>query len=172
MVAFGLILLVSVFRIVPHPANFGPTGAVAVISGRLLSRRMAILTTTIAMLLSDLALSKIYGYEFLGFVSIFVYAGFALQAMLARALRNRAGGGLTSAFVGGVMFFALSNLGVWLQGTLYPRTFEGLLTCYAMALPFLKGTLLGDLLWVALIGVGYRLYQTRATREAALLPAM
>jgi hypothetical protein len=41
----------------------------------------------------------------------------------------------------------LSNFGVWAGGTMYPKTIEGLMICYAAGIPFLKGTLLGDLFY-------------------------
>ena len=47
------------------------------------------------------------------------------------------------------IFFLVSNLGVWLAGHLYPRTFGGLIDCYIAAIPFFRGTIAGDWLFAA-----------------------
>ena len=53
-----------------------------------------------------------------------------------------------------VVFFLVSNFGVWASGTMYPNTFSGLMICYAAGLPFLKNTLIGDMAYSgALFGI-------------------
>jgi len=49
------------------------------------------------------------------------------------------------------LFFLVSNFGVWLHW--YPNTWEGLITCYTLALPFYRNTLIGDLVfgWVIIL---------------------
>jgi hypothetical protein len=54
---------------------------------------------------------------------------------------------IAGAFASSAIFFLLSNFGVWAGGTMYPKTIEGLMICYAAGIPFLKGTLLGDLFY-------------------------
>jgi hypothetical protein len=55
-----------------------------------------------------------------------------------------------------VVFFLISNFGVWLSGgslpgtVPYPHTLSGLADCYAAALPFFRGTLIGDWLFAGL----------------------
>jgi hypothetical protein len=48
-----------------------------------------------------------------------------------------------------VIFFIVSNFGVWLL--YYPQTLEGLIQCYALAIPFFFNTVLGDLIFSALL---------------------
>jgi hypothetical protein len=60
-----------------------------------------------------------------------------------------------------VLFFLGSNLGVWAGGVLYPRTLAGLAACYIAALPFFGATLLGDLLYAALLFGGLALVERR-----------
>ena len=43
------------------------------------------------------------------------------------------------------IFYLVSNLGCWIGSTVYAQNFGGLMTCYAAGVPFLRGTLLGDL---------------------------
>ena len=42
-----------------------------------------------------------------------------------------------------LLFFIITNFGVWISGTMYTLDLNGLISCYVMALPFYKGTLLG-----------------------------
>jgi hypothetical protein len=168
MISVVLVLFVALLRILPHAANFAPMGAVAIFAGRHLPRHRAIFVTILALLLSDALLSRLYGYPIFGFVSLFVYAGFLLQAFLGRMLRNQSYGSLTAAVSGAFVFFLLSNFGVWLEGTMYPLTLSGLGTCYVMAIPFLKFTLIGNLVWTPILNFAYKAYLTR--RESQPLP--
>jgi len=153
MLSFGFILFVTLFRLLPHPANLTPMGAVAVLSGRKMPLGLALATALGAMLLSDMLLSRVYGYPAFSSVSLFVYAAFGLQALISRGLRSFARGHYYAAVLGASSFFVVTNLGVWLSGW-YPPTLDGLLTCYTMALPFFQMTLVGDLLWTGILALG------------------
>ena len=65
--------------------------------------------------------------------------------------RRRAPLVLGAALAASVLFFVLSNFGVWATDTLYPRTFDGLVTCYVMAIPFFDYTVAGDLFYTTLM---------------------
>jgi hypothetical protein len=56
---------------------------------------------------------------------------------------------IAAALSGGMLFFFVTNFGVWLQGGLYAHSWDGLLQCYINALPFLRNTLLGDVFFSA-----------------------
>ena len=92
----------------------------------------------------------------------FVYAGWLgtvlLSLGLARvsAVQNYGLMSLSPA-VGSLIFFVLSNLGVWWEGLLYPRTAAGLLDCFVMAMPFYKYQMVFDGLvgGLALSGVAW-----------------
>ena len=56
-----------------------------------------------------------------------------------------------SALAASVSFFVLSNFAVWAAYDMYPKNFAGLMTSYAMAVPFFRGTLAGDLLFTAVL---------------------
>jgi len=155
-----LIVLCVVLRIVPHPPNFAPVGATAVFAGRTLPGWLAVGLTWAAMLLGDLALSRIQGYPFLTIVTPFVYGGFAIQALLGRTLRRRRGGAVGAAVLGALAFFVVSNFGVWVGG-LYGHTLSSLVTCYVAAVPFFGPTLAGDVLWTVALMLVYRPFARR-----------
>jgi len=50
-----------------------------------------------------------------------------------------------------VWFFITTNFAEWIIWDYYPKTFEGLITCYTLALPFFKNTLISTCLFTGLI---------------------
>lgn len=155
MVPAALIALCVVVRLLPHPHNFAPVGATAVFAGRTLPLAAAVPLTLVAMVLADIGLAALHGYPVFTWVTPFVYAAFGVQVLLGRALRRWRGGGIGAAGIGALAFFALSNLGVWAAGG-YGYTGGGLVACYVAALPFLAGTLVGDVLWTITLGLAHR----------------
>jgi len=148
-----LILLVSVIaaaalmRILPHPPNFSPIAAMALFAGaQLADRRLAYLLPFSAMLLSDLVLG-FHGQMWL------VYGCFAVMVWLGRCIadRQRVSPVLATTLGGTALFFLVTNLGVWAFDGLYPRTWDGLVSCYVAALPFLQNSLLGNLFYAAVL---------------------
>ena len=54
---------------------------------------------------------------------------------------------------GSVWFFITTNLAVWTILDYYPKTIEGLIACYTLALPFFKNTLISTCLFTGLIAI-------------------
>lgn len=160
-----MILLCVVLRVLPHPPNFAPVGATAVLAGRTMPPWLALGTIFAAMFAADAMLASIHGYAVVSWVTPFIYGGFAVQALLGRWLRSRRGGAVGAALLGSCAFFLLSNLGVWAVGTLYPPTAEGLYVCYVAALPFFGATLASDLLWTVVLSLAYRTAARRLERR-------
>lgn len=126
--------------------NFSPVTAIALFSGAyLIDKRMALLIPMVSMLIGDLILG-------LHNTMFFVYGAFALITLMGSWLRGRVCGQLVIAasLISSVIFFLLTNFGVWLLGGYYPMTMEGLIACYIAAIPFFQMTLLGDLFFAAI----------------------
>ena len=51
------------------------------------------------------------------------------------------------SLVGSILFFIVSNFGVWLLGNLYEKNISGLINCYVLAIPFYKNTLISTLIF-------------------------
>lgn len=146
-----LIALALVARLLPHPDNFTPVLAVALFGGATLPGAAAYAVPLAAMAGSDLALG-----EPLTWTTAIVYACFLAAARLGRWVgANRTWAKTIAAALGGSLaFFLATNLAVWLFDALYAQTWDGLIECYAMAIPFFGNSLAGDLFWVvALFGV-------------------
>jgi len=159
MLAFFLITLTIIFRLIPHAPNFTPMGAVAVMSGRAFSKPLAIIVVLMSMVISDFALSKFYGYSFLSIISFFVYSALILQMFIGRALRKTKFGSLIAAFIGSTGFFIISNFGVWAVSGIYQHNINGLINCYTMALPFYRMLVLSDLVWTSIMSLSCYFYR-------------
>ena len=154
-----LVLLAALSRLIPHPANFAPIGGMALFGAAYCSRRVwAFIIPIVAMWISDLVLNNVvYGEYFDRFVwfyngAWFTYGAFALITLLGlfTLKRIRIPNLLFSALAASVIFFLVSNFGVWFSGTMYPKDFGGLVACYAAGIPFFKYTVLGDLFYTGI----------------------
>ena len=54
------------------------------------------------------------------------------------------------SFIGALTFFIISNFGVWISGSYYDISTQGLLNCYIMAIPFFTNTLLSTLFFAVI----------------------
>jgi hypothetical protein len=119
-------------RLLPHPPNMTAVMAVALFAGaRITNTKLAMALPLLIMILSDI---------FLGFHSsqLVVYGCILAVSVLGLSLRNSTSftKPLAMSFIGSLFFFLVTNFAVWLGGTMYPMTLEGLFLCYAAALPF------------------------------------
>jgi len=168
----AMILLAALSRVLPHMHNFSPLGAIALFGSAHFGRRwMALGVPIAATWLSDLLLNNgVYARFYPEFTWIspgfyWTYGSYALIVMAGWLLLRKVSVGrvLGSAGVASLIFFAVSNLGCWVGSTAYPQTIAGLMTCYAAGIPFLQGTVLGDIFYSALLFGVYHLMQNRWT---------
>lgn len=157
------ILGAAALRLVPHPPNFAPIGAMALFSGAHLPRRaLSFAAPLAALFLSDLVLGFYHGMPTVYFTTaLIVLIGWWVS--YRRSLIRIA----AAAFASSVLFFALTNLGMWAFSGFYPHTLPGLAACYIAAIPFFQNTLAGDLFFTALLFGGFALLEQRvpALRE-------
>lgn len=163
-----MIILVAAFsRIVPHMPNFSPMEAITLFAAAHFARKWQVFLIPIAALwLSSLFIDNfIYIEENPKFVWIYKgfhwqYASYALIALMGLSIFRRS---VTTkkivfgSFASGLIFFLVSNFGVWVQDDFYRHDMAGLITCYAAGLPFYTGTLLGDVFYTTVLFGGYAL---------------
>lgn len=144
--ALALICVASFLRLVPHPPNFSPIAAIALFGAAVLPRMWAVIIPFAAMLLTDAAIG--FHDQMLA-----VYAAFAIVTAIGFFLKeNRSVGRVALASVSGsLIFFVVTNLSVWAQGMMYPRTTDGLVACFVAAIPFFQNSLAGDLVYTAVL---------------------
>lgn len=155
-------------------SGFSPVIAIALFAGFIIKQKdMAFLLPLLALFISDAAIQFLYSQD------LFPYAGFysgqwknylllISVALIGWILKGRSFGSLAiGAIVAPTVFFLISNFMVW-QGTteaVYPKTFNGLMTCYTAGLPFYKNALIATLVFLP----GILLLYNYMTRNKAVL---
>ncbi len=147
------IFTAAAMRLLPHPPNFSPIAAMALFSGAFLPMRALSFAAPLgALLVSDAVLGFYGGMEIVyGSVALIVCLGWLLSS-------NRTPVRITVAAVASsVLFYLITNFGVWAFGDMYPKTLPGLVACYVAAIPFFQNTLVGDLVFTGLLFGGFAL---------------
>jgi hypothetical protein len=176
-VLVAMVLAAALSRLLPHPPNFTPLGALALFAGaRFRGKWAAFLTPLAAMLVSDTALQVVtaLGWEsgWLARGTGFhrgmwvVYGAIVLVTAVGLLLRRRESVPAVAGAVlaGSTLFFLVTNFAWWAGYDLYPHTLAGLIESYAAALPFYGWSLLGDACYATVLFGGLalaeRLYPT------------
>ncbi|GAA5190367.1 DUF6580 family putative transport protein [Ferrimonas gelatinilytica] len=152
-----MIALCALYRVLPHPFNFTPVAAMGLFAGAMFtSKRLALTVPLVAMLLGDLVIG-------LHETMLFVYLATAITAgigMLLRQQRSVATIALAGVF-SSVQFFFITNTGMWAVTDFYPHSWEGLVQCWVMGLPFMQHDLASTWLFSAVLFGGYALLSRR-----------
>ena len=146
-----IILLAAFTRIMPHPPNFSPMAAIGLFGAAHFAKKwQAFFIPLIGIWVSDLVINN-YVYSSSSSNFVWFYSGFYWQYISyiliiftglfifnrGISLTKTAGGMISSSGI----FFLVSNFGVWAGGTMYPKNFSGLITCYAAGVPFIHNTI-------------------------------
>ncbi len=176
-----LVLIASLYRIMPgRPYGFAPQIAMALFSGSIVkNKKYAFLLPLCSMLLSDvlyevlfqLKISSIPGFysgqwiNYLFFVAV-TFIGFAVN-------QNKWISILGGSLAGVLSYFLASNFAVWMGGGLalnnlpYPKTIDGLITCLAAGIPFMKNSFFATLFFSAVLFGSYYLLNKKAIASEA-----
>ena len=145
----ALIFILALARLIPHPPNFTPIIAVAIMSSYFFKNiNLTLITLLVSMLIADV---------FIGFYEnvIFVYASLLLIAYIFHRFSHKIG--LKNLFIygffGSLIFFIISNFGVWALGSpgvydvSYEKSLNGLIECYILAIPFFGNTFISTIIF-------------------------
>lgn len=161
----GLILIGILSRLIPHAPNFTAVGATALFAGAVIKPGwLSYLLPLTILWISDLYLNNgIYknmfpesytGWRWMG--DGWVYAGFLIIVLVGKLYiqKIKVKNILIGSLAASLLFFMLTNFGVWLGNPAWPQTPTGLGSCYLFALPFFWNTLAADLIFSsALFGI-------------------
>jgi uncharacterized protein DUF6580 len=159
-----------VMRLLPHPWNATPLGAMFLFSGATFrGKKESLLVPFVALLVSDFAVNRMLYAGKPAWFSPWTWSAFLVIGLIGWALREKISfrGVAVAAMVGSVSFFFITNFGVWAAGVMYPRTSAGLAACFVAALPFFRETLVGDLAYSALLFGSYEWLRRRRPALAA-----
>jgi len=156
-------------------ANFTAIGALCLFSGAYLSRKQAILLVLGVMWATDLFLNNVvyaaYYESFQWHGNIWVYLALAYVVILSRWFLKfvTAPRIMMAAFLGALVFFLLTNFESWIRLPEYTKDLDGLLQAYSGALPFLKNTLISNMVYsFVLFGV----YEMALRGTRVLIPSL
>ena len=145
----GLILILALAKLIPHPPNFTPIIAVAIMSGYFFRNiYLSFAVLLISMLLAD-AFIGFYNNMLFVYLSLFLIAFVFFQISKQINFKNL----FIYGFVGSVIFFIISNFGVWALGSpgvydiAYEKNLNGLVECYILAIPFFGNTFLSTVIF-------------------------
>ena len=164
------VLAAILLRILPHPWNVTPLGAMFLFSGATFRNKAESLAVPLAaLLLSDYAVIHFLYSGKYGWFNPYTAGGFVIAGLIGWMLRAKITWArvAVASVAGSVVFFIVSNFGVWVAGKLYPVSMSGLVACYVAALPFFRNTILGDLVYAGVMFGSYHLLRHRQATLAA-----
>ena len=145
----SLILILVLARLIPHPPNFTPIIAVAILSGYFFKNiYLSFATLLISMLLAD-AFIGFYNNMLFVYLSLFLIAFVFYKVSKKINFKNL----FVYGFIGSLIFFIVSNFGIWAIGGLgvydipYEKNLNGLVECYILAIPFFGNTFLSTIIF-------------------------
>lgn len=155
---FGLALILIISRLVPHPPNFTAATAAIIFAAVSLRSFTSLFVIFFSYWISDLVINNwMYSANYFqwitpGFywIAIPILASFvilrftATKSMAPLAI-------FKNSFGASLLFFLISNLGVWLHSSTYSKNFNGLSLCYLNAIPFFGNELAGTVFYTSLI---------------------
>lgn len=179
MIAVGLILMAGVARIVNHEThlyNLAPVCALGLFAGAIIKdKRIAFLLPILAMLMGDVYIALFTQWQgFYGIEQVLVYASLLLVTLMGAGMGQPKALKVFGYSIGGALvFFLLSNFGVWLSlsffGTAdiygYGTGFTAFINTYVAAIPFFKNTLISEVTGSVLLFGAYHLLQVAYTAK-------
>lgn len=156
MLVYFVVILAVVSRFVPHMPNFAPITALAIFSASFLPWKKAAGITLAARLISDV---------FIGFVSwpmmLAIYASHGVGILFGFWIKNAQNYRWTKIFISSLgaslIFFLVTNFAFLYAN--YSHSFSGIIQAYVNGLPFLRGTVMGDMFYSVSLFGGYELVQ-------------
>ena len=145
----SLILILVFSRLIPHPPNFTPVIAVAIMSSYFFKNiKVSFIVLLVAMFISDLFIGF---YENLSFVyiSLILITYIFHKISIKINFKNL----FVYGFAGSLIFFIVSNFGVWALGSpglndiAYDKSLSGLIQCYILAIPFFGNTFFSTIIF-------------------------
>lgn len=150
LLASGLLTVAIILRLIPHIPNVAPITAIALFAGVYFGGALAYLLPLAIMVISDI---------FLGFHStmFFVYASLILTVAIGHYVKSKKNPLTIAAgtIFGSILFFIITNFGVWATTGWYGTNMAGLIRCYEMAIPFFRNSLFGDVIYATIFFGAY-----------------
>lgn len=155
--------------------NFSPIGAIAIFGAAYLKGAQRFIIPLGVYWVSDLLLNNLvyseYYETFQLIPNFWIYGAFILAGIVAYfLLKQKSVIRLVGASVSAaVLFFVITNFGVWAGGTMYPMNSGGLMACYIAGIPFFWNTIIGNLFYGFVLFGAYEWFTERSFISLPLL---
>ena len=145
---FFIFLFLTISRLIPHEPNFTPILSISIL-GYLFSKILWLKALIVlgSMFFSDLII---------GVHDFIIYVYFSLMLLIIISNNKNY---IYMIFLGPLIFFIITNFGVWLSSAYYTKNIDGLIECFYMAIPFFKNTILSTFFYCILILLTKNFYQ-------------
>jgi len=142
-------------RLMPHLPNFTPLAAMALFCGVYCRKSYGWFIVLAMYIISDLIIG-------LHNTIIFTWGSLLLIYFLGLKLASKKSAGMVvfSTLSASIVFFLITNFGVWLMGW-YPHTVDGLVQCFVNALPFFRTSVFANLAYGLVLFAVCELYSAR-----------
>ncbi len=171
LILAAIILIPAGMRLIEHPWNLTPIGAIALFCGAYFrNKSIAILVPLLSMFVGDVGLGLMrgdLGRNTFHMLAPVIYICFAFYVLLGIGVdrfwkrqpkqSERIFAVPTASVCGSVVFFLVTNFGVWLTFNTYAHTFAGLVECYWAGLPYFQRTLAGDMFYTVVLFGGFEI---------------
>lgn len=176
---FGIIIMMilaaAFSRIIPHPLNFAPIGAMAIFGAAYFSNRIiAFAIPILSLWVSDLVLNNTVYASYNEHIWLFptgfpwIWLAFVLITLAGIFLLKKVkiGSVIGASLSASVIFYLASNFICWPGNPLYTQNLSGLVTCYIAGIPFFWNTLAGDLFYSAVLFGAFELVKKKFPKLA------
>ena len=155
-ICLGIFLALAVSRFVPHPPNFTSLIALSFYVPAIFGRQY-IPAVILSFAITDLVIGYHYG-------TFFTWGSVLLIGLISNYFRKTLIKRLSGALIGAIIFFIVSNFGVWISG-MYEYSLNGIISCYTAAIPFFAYSAISTILFSFLIEIFYKIYQIKMVRQ-------
>jgi len=147
-VSIGIFLALAASRFIPHPPNFTSLLALSFYVPALFGIRF-IPVLIISFMITDF---------FIGFhsVTLFTWGSILIIGLASKHFIESMTKRICGALLGAIIFFVITNFGVWSLGA-YGYSFEGLIVCYTLAIPFFTYSLISTFIFSGIFEVFYKI---------------
>ena len=139
-------------RFIPHPPNFTSLLALSFYVPAVFGLRFIP-----AVLLSFFITDLIIGFHNLTF---FTWGSVIVIGLISKTFVKNIYTRIFGAMTGAVIFFMITNFGVWSLGS-YGYSVKGILECYILAIPFFTYSIISTIFFSIIIEIFYKLKSTK-----------
>ncbi len=151
LIIFGISGRIFRIHFLPDLYNVEPITLISLLSGAFLGGGYVLIVPLTIIALTDFYIGN-------SPILFFTWSAWAVIGLLSLILRKNEkekfsfGLKITGmSAISSLFFFFWTNFGVWIISEWYPHTWQGLIECFIMALPFLKMNLFSNLIIIPVI---------------------